>query len=484
MFHRYQSETELLRYVRRLADRDLALDRTMIPLGSCTMKLNGTTEMVPITWPAFARLHPFAPLEQAGGYRQLFADLEAWLAEITGYDAVSLQPNAGSQGEFAGLLAIRAYHRDRGEPDRDVCLIPASAHGTNAASASMAGLRVVVVACDDDGNVDVDDLKRKAHQHAERLSALMVTYPSTHGVFEGTIRDVCAVVHDAGGQVYLDGANLNALVGLAKPGAFGADVSHLNLHKTFCIPHGGGGPGVGPVAVRAHLAPYLPNHPLVPEAGPATGVGPISEAPWGSAGILPISWAYLRLMGPDGLRQASLVAILNANYVARRLAEHYPVLYTGPDGFVAHECILDLRPLTATTGVSAEDVAKRLIDHGFHAPTMSFPVAGTLMVEPTESESQRELDRFCDAMIAIRAEIAAVERGEWRLDDSPLRHAPHPAADLLTDDWDRPYTRAQAAYPGGRRDDKYWPPVGRLDAVYGDRHVVCSCPPLETYADE
>ncbi len=387
MFHRYQSETELLRYLRRLADRDLALDRTMIPLGSCTMKLNGTTEMVPITWPEFARLHPFAPLEQAGGYRQLFADLEAWLAEITGYDAVSLQPNAGSQGEFAGLLAIRAYHRDRGEPDRDVCLIPASAHGTNAASASMAGLRVVVVACDDDGNVDVDDLKRKAHEHAERLSALMVTYPSTHGVFEGTIRDVCAVVHDAGGQVYLDGANLNALVGLAKPGAFGADVSHLNLHKTFCIPHGGGGPGVGPVAVRAHLAPYLPNHPLVPEAGPATGVGPISEAPWGSAGILPISWAYLRLMGPDGLRQASLVAILNANYVARRLAEHYPVLYTGPDGFVAHECILDLRPLTATTGVSAEDVAKRLIDHGFHAPTMSFPVAGTLMVEPTESES-------------------------------------------------------------------------------------------------
>ncbi len=436
VFHRYRSETDMLRYLRRLSDRDLALDRTMIPLGSCTMKLNATTEMLPITWPEFGRIHPFAPIDQAAGYRELFTQLEEWLCEITGYDAVSLQPNAGSQGELAGLLAIRAYHRERGDTGRDVCLIPASAHGTNAASAAMAGMRVLVVRCDDDGNVDLDDLKQKANEHADRLAALMVTYPSTHGVFEAQIRDVCAVVHEHGGQVYLDGANLNALVGLAKPGAFGADVSHLNLHKTFCIPHGGGGPGVGPVAVRSHLAPFLPNHPLCPEAGPRTGVGPISAAPWGSAGILPISWAYITMMGPEGLRRATQVAILGANYIAARLREHYPVLYAGPDGLVAHECILDLRPITQATGVTAEDVAKRLIDFGFHAPTMSFPVSGTLMVEPTESESRRELDRFCDAMIAIRAEIAAVEAGTV-VEDSPLRHAPHTAGDVMADDWAR-----------------------------------------------
>ncbi len=488
VFERYHSETEMLRYLRRLADRDLALDRTMIPLGSCTMKLNATAEMMPVTWPGFADVHPFAPLDQARGYLELFADLERWLCAITGYDAVSLQPNAGSQGELAGLLAIRAYHRSRGDDGRDVCLIPASAHGTNAASAAMAGMHVVVVRTGDDGNVDLDDLEARAEQFAARLSALMVTYPSTHGVFESHIRDVCAVVHDHGGQVYLDGANLNALVGLARPGEFGADVSHLNLHKTFCIPHGGGGPGVGPVAVRAHLAPFLPNHPLRPEAGPASGVGPVSAAPWGSAGVLPISWAYMRMMGPSGLRRASLQAILAANYVARRLDGHYPVLYTGAHGFVAHECILDLRPLTAASGVTAEDVAKRLIDYGFHAPTMSFPVAGTLMVEPTESEAKGELDRFCDAMIAIREEAAAVERGEWPLDDSPLRRAPHPAADVVADDWSRAYTRQRAAFPAGIGEDgqdgrgehdKYWPPVSRIDNAHGDRNVMCSCPPLE-----
>jgi glycine cleavage system P protein (glycine dehydrogenase) len=485
VFRRYHSETEMLRYLRRLADRDLALDRTMIPLGSCTMKLNATTEMLPVTWPEFARLHPFAPLDQAQGYLQLFAELEAWLCDITGYDAVSLQPNAGSQGELAGLLAIRKYHESRGGGERDVCLIPASAHGTNAASAAMAGLRVVVVECDEDGNVDFDDLKAKAHDHAERLAALMVTYPSTHGVFEHRIVDICAVVHEFGGQVYLDGANLNALVGVAKPGEFGADVSHLNLHKTFCIPHGGGGPGVGPIGVREHLAPFLPRHGQVAEAGPETGLGVISAAPWGSAAILPISWAYIAMMGGPGLRQATEVAILNANYVARRLAPYYPVLYTGPNGLIAHECVLDLRPLTQATGVTVEDVAKRLIDFGFHAPTMSFPVAGTLMIEPTESEDLAELDRFCDAMTTIRDEIRRVERGEWRVEESPLRNAPHPAADVAVDGWERPYSRDAAAFPVDTlRADKYWPPVSRIDNAYGDRNVMCECPPVTDYAEE
>jgi glycine cleavage system P protein (glycine dehydrogenase) len=471
VFRTYHSETQMLRYLRRLADRDLALDRTMIPLGSCTMKLNATTEMTPITWPEFANLHPFAPVDEADGYAELFDGLERALCEITGYDAVSLQPNAGSQGELAGLLTIRAYHQSRGEGGRAVCLIPSSAHGTNAASAVMAGMGVVVVACDDDGNVDFDDLKTKAHQHASDLAALMVTYPSTHGVFESHIGDVCDVVHECGGQVYLDGANLNALVGVAKPGRFGADVSHLNLHKTFCIPHGGGGPGVGPVAVREHLAQFLPRH--------------ISGAPWGSAGILPISASYIRLMGPDGLLRATQVAILNANYVASRLQPYYPVLYAGPSGMVAHECILDVRPITQATGVNADDIAKRLIDYGFHAPTMSFPVAGTLMVEPTESEDLAELDRFCEAMIAIRAEIGAIERGEWGVDESPLRHAPHPAADVVTDAWARPYPRELAAFPDGVDPAaKYWPPVSRIDSVYGDRNLVCSCPPLSTYEDE
>jgi glycine dehydrogenase len=483
-FAAHRSETEMLRYLRRLADRDVALDRAMIPLGSCTMKLNATTEMEAITWPEWAELHPFAPLEQARGYRELIGELERWLCEVTGYDAVSLQPNAGSQGELAGLLAIRGWHRSRGEDGRDVCLIPSSAHGTNAASAVMAGMRVVVVACDGAGNVDVDDLKAKVVEHGDRLSALMVTYPSTHGVFEARIGEVCDLVHEHGGQVYIDGANLNALVGVARPGWFGGDVSHLNLHKTFCIPHGGGGPGVGPVAAREHLAPFLPNHPLVPEAGPATGPGPISAAPWGSASILPISWAYIALMGPDGLRRATEVAILGANHVARRLGDAYPILYAGEGGWVAHECILDLRPLTRASGVTVDDVAKRLIDYGFHAPTMSFPVAGTLMVEPTESESLEELDRFCDAMLAIREEIAAIESGDVPVEASALRNAPHTAEDLLAAEWDRPYTREEAAYPAGvDRASKYWPPVSRIDGAYGDRNLVCACPPIEDLAE-
>jgi glycine dehydrogenase len=456
----------------------------MIPLGSCTMKLNATTEMVAITWPEFANLHPFAPTSQTEGIRSLVADLSAWLCEITGYDAVSLQPNAGSQGELAGLLAIHAYHQANGETNRRVCLIPASAHGTNAASAVMAGLKVVVVGTDAaSGNVDMDDLRAKVEQHRDNLAAAMVTYPSTHGVYEDTIVELCGLVHDAGGQVYVDGANLNALMGLAQPGKFGADVSHLNLHKTFCIPHGGGGPGVGPVGVRAHLAPYLPNHPLAPEAGPATGVGPISGAPYGSAGILPISWAYVRLMGGDGLTRATEVAVLNANYIAARLRDHYPVLYSGHQGIVAHECILDVRGITRDTGVTVDDIAKRLIDYGFHAPTMSFPVAGTLMVEPTESEDKGEIDRFCDAMIAIREEIDAVGRGDVAVADSVLRQAPHTSRSLA-EEWEHPYDRVAAAFPVGvHAPDKYWPPVARIDGAYGDRHLVCSCPPPEAFED-
>ncbi len=487
VFHRYRSETSMLRYLRRLADVDLALDRGMIPLGSCTMKLNATAEMAAVTWPEFADIHPFAPLDQTAGYVEMIRDLEEWLTRITGYAGVSVQPNAGSQGEFAGLLAIRAYHRDRavpGAPVRDVCLIPSSAHGTNAASAAMAGMRVVVVACDDDGNVDLDDLARAARANAEVLAALMVTYPSTHGVYEEGIGQACAIVHEAGGLVYVDGANLNALVGLARPGQFGADVSHLNLHKTFCIPHGGGGPGVGPVAVGPKLLPYLPNHPLRPEAGPETGVGPISGSPWGSAGILMIPWAYIRMMGAEGLRRATSVAVLNANYIAHRLRPHYPVLYTGRDGLVAHECILDLRPLTKETGVTVDDVAKRLIDYGFHAPTMSFPVAGTLMVEPTESEDLAEIDRFCEAMIAIRREADQVGAGVWPRTDNPLRNAPHTAQMLTADEWPHPYSRSVAAYPvAGLRAAKYWPPVRRIDGAYGDRNLVCTCPPVEAFAE-
>jgi glycine dehydrogenase len=484
VFADHRSETAMLRYLRRLADYDYALDRGMIPLGSCTMKLNAAAEMEPVSLPGFSSVHPFAPAEQVPGYLSLIGDLERWLAEITGYDAVSLQPNAGSQGELAGLLAIHAYHAANGQEGRDVCLIPQSAHGTNAASAAMAGMRVVVVATRDNGDVDLDDLRAKIAQHADRLGALMITYPSTHGVFEQDIAEICAAVHDAGGQVYVDGANLNALVGLAKPGTFGADVSHLNLHKTFCIPHGGGGPGVGPVAARAHLAPYLPNHPLQPLAGPSTGPGPVSAAPWGSASILPISWAYVRLMGADGLAAATRAAILAANYVAARLRPHYPVLYTGQGGLVAHECIVDLRAITRATGVSVDDVAKRLIDYGFHAPTMSFPVAGTLMIEPTESESLAELDRFVSAIISIKAEIDRVAAGEWSPDDNPLRNAPHTAAMLTADKWDRPYERELGGYPGATAPTaKYWAPVRRIDGAYGDRNLVCACPPIAAYED-
>jgi glycine dehydrogenase len=482
VFNTHRSETQMLRYLRRLSARDYALDRGMIPLGSCTMKLNATTEMEPVSLPGFADLHPLAPAEDAAGYRRLVDQLEGWLAEVTGYDRVSIQPNAGSQGELAGLLAIRAHHRANGQSGRDICLIPSSAHGTNAASAVMAGMRVVVVKAADDGAVDLDDLRAQCDAHSDNLAAIMVTYPSTHGAYEETITELCEIVHGHGGQVYVDGANLNALLGFAKPGEFGGDVSHLNLHKTFCIPHGGGGPGVGPVAVREHLAPFLPSHGMHPEDDKRRGIGPISAAPYGSAGILPISWAYIRLMGGAGLTRATAAAVLSANYVAKRLGEHFPVLYRGHGGLVAHECILDLRGLTRDTGVTVDDVAKRLIDYGFHAPTMSFPVAGTLMVEPTESEDLAEIDRFCDAMIAIKGEIDRVAAGEWTAEESPLRGAPHTTR-ALAGAWDRAYDRDVAAFPTGMDPDKYWPPVARIDQAYGDRNLVCACPPPEAFAD-
>ena len=483
VFSRYRSETEMLRYLKTLEDRDISLTSSMIPLGSCTLKLNATAEMIPVTWPGFGKLHPFAPTDQAQGYQAMFRELEADLAEITGFDAISLQPNAGSQGEFSGLLAIHAYHQAKEEPHRDVCLIPKSAHGTNPASAVMAGMRVVVVQTDDLGNIDVDDLKAKAEEHKHSLAALMVTYPSTHGVFEASIKEVCDIVHQYGGQVYMDGANLNAMVGLVRPGEIGADVCHLNLHKTFCIPHGGGGPGMGPIGVAKHLIPYLPNHPVVDLNRP-TSPGPVSAAPWGSSSILAISWAYLRLMGPDGLTAATKIAILNANYVAKRLEGHFDLLYSGANGLIGHECILEARPFKQSAGIEVEDIAKRLVDYAFHAPTVSFPVAGTLMVEPTESESLEELDRFCEAMIAIRNEIREIESGEADGEDNLLKRSPHTLAEVTADEWTRPYSRARAAFPSAAtRRHKVWPFVGRVDGAYGDRNLVCTCPPIEAYAE-